>query len=56
MLEKLGILWAKIVKWNRERKALYRLYLALLIGLGLLQGIISLIVLLLPPDKPVGSR
>lgn len=35
---------------------IHKLYLSLLLFLGLAQGIISLLVLLLGPDRPVGSR
>jgi len=49
-------LWKKLKNWNERFKALSRLYLGLLLLLGFSQGIISVIVLLLSPEKPAGSR
>ncbi|HEX3015291.1 MAG TPA: hypothetical protein VHQ46_02735 [Desulfobacteria bacterium] len=53
---RLQLAWDKFKAWNGRLKPLRRLYLALLLVLGFAQGIISIIVLLLGPDKPVGSR
>jgi hypothetical protein len=56
MLQKLMLWWQKVLIWNGTLKPIHRAYLGLMLSLGLFQGILSIIVLLLGPDRPIGSR
>ncbi len=49
-------MWQKLIAWQRRLHPWRKFYLGFLLSLGLLQGIISIIVLLLSPSPPAGSR